>query len=132
MLALLIRFLLALRSVSEARASREAEILVLRQQLMVLSRRSRKRVRLRNIDRLIMRRLRGELARKLNVSAAFLSDIELDIRHPSDELFQRLAKILTRFSCEERVGFRFSSRANPPESFEAKVPGRAGQAERSA
>jgi hypothetical protein len=31
MLALLIRFLLALRSVSEARASREAEILVLRQ-----------------------------------------------------------------------------------------------------
>ena len=54
MLALLIRFLLALRSVSEARASREAEILVLRQQLLVLSRRSRKRVRLRNIDRLIL------------------------------------------------------------------------------
>jgi len=54
MLALLIRFLLALRSVSEARASREAEILVLRQQLLVLSRRSRKRVHLRNIDRLIL------------------------------------------------------------------------------
>jgi len=54
MLGLLIRFLLALRSVSEARASREAEILVLRQQLLVLSRRSRKRVRLRNIDRLIL------------------------------------------------------------------------------
>jgi len=54
MLALLIRFLLALRSVSEARASREAEILVLRQQLLVLSRKSRKRVRLRNIDRLIL------------------------------------------------------------------------------
>src|SRR5271166_2890501 len=54
MLGLLIRFLLALRSVSEARASRKAEILVLRQQLLVLSRKSRKRVRLRNIDRLIL------------------------------------------------------------------------------
>ena len=54
MLALLIRLLLALRSVSEARASREAEILVLRQQLLVLSRKSRKRVHLRNIDRLIL------------------------------------------------------------------------------
>ena len=54
MFALLIRFLLALRSVSEARACREAEILVLRQQLLVLSRKSRKRVRLRNIDRLIL------------------------------------------------------------------------------
>ena len=54
MLALLIRCLLALRSVSEARASREAEILVLRQQLLVLSRKSRKRVHLRNIDRLIL------------------------------------------------------------------------------
>jgi hypothetical protein len=54
MLALLIRFLLALRSVSEARASREAEVLVLRQQLLVLSRMSRKRIRLRSIDRLIL------------------------------------------------------------------------------
>jgi transposase InsO family protein len=54
MLAWLIRFLLALRSVSEAGASREAEILVLRQQLLVLSRKSRKRVRLRNIDRLVL------------------------------------------------------------------------------
>jgi hypothetical protein len=54
MLGLLIRFLLALRSVSEARASREAEILVLRQQLLVLKRKSRKRVHLRNIDRLIL------------------------------------------------------------------------------
>jgi len=42
-----------LRSVVEARASREAEILALRQQLLVLSRR-RRRVRLRNIDRLIL------------------------------------------------------------------------------
>jgi transposase InsO family protein len=54
MLALLIRILLALRSVSEARASREAEILVLRQQLLVLSRKSGRRVRLRNIDRLVL------------------------------------------------------------------------------
>jgi len=37
-----------------SRASREAEILVLRQQLMVLSRKSRKRVRLQNIDRLVL------------------------------------------------------------------------------
>jgi transposase InsO family protein len=53
MLAWLTRILLALRSVVEARASREAEILALRQQLLVLSRR-RPRVRLRNIDRLIL------------------------------------------------------------------------------
>ena len=54
MFALVIRLLLALRSMSAARASREAEILVLRQQLLVLNRKSRKRVRLRNIDRLIL------------------------------------------------------------------------------
>jgi hypothetical protein len=54
MFALLIRILLALRSTFEARASREAEILVLRQQLLVLSRKTRKRVRLRSIDRLIL------------------------------------------------------------------------------
>jgi transposase InsO family protein len=53
MVAWLIRILLALRSVSKARASREAEILVLRQQLLVLNRR-RPRVRLRNVDRLIL------------------------------------------------------------------------------
>lgn len=35
-----------------------------------------------------------ELARQLNVSAAFLSDIELGRRHPSDELLGRLAKRL--------------------------------------
>lgn len=40
MFAWLTRILLALRSVIEARASREAEILVLRQQLLVLSRKS--------------------------------------------------------------------------------------------
>jgi transposase InsO family protein len=54
MLAFLTRIVLALRSVLDGRASREAEILVLRQQLMVLGRKSRKRVRLRNIDRLIL------------------------------------------------------------------------------
>ena len=54
MFALLIRILLALRSVFEARASREAEILVLRQRLLVLNRKAPKRARLRNIDRLIL------------------------------------------------------------------------------
>jgi len=54
MLALLSRILLTLRSLLEVPASREAEILVLRQQLLVLSRRSPKRFRLRNIDRLIL------------------------------------------------------------------------------
>ena len=53
MLAWLTRILLALRSVLEARASREAEILALRQQLLVLNRRH-PRVRLRNLDRLIL------------------------------------------------------------------------------
>jgi transposase InsO family protein len=54
MLAFLTRIVLVLRSRLDSRASREAEILVLRQQLMVLGRKSRKRVRLRNIDRLIL------------------------------------------------------------------------------
>jgi hypothetical protein len=54
MFAWLTRILLALRSVIEARASREAEILILRQQLLVLNRRSSVRLRLRNIDRLIL------------------------------------------------------------------------------
>jgi transposase InsO family protein len=53
MFALLTRLLLALCSVIEARASREAEILVLRQQLLVLNRKS-PRFRLRNIDRLML------------------------------------------------------------------------------
>jgi transposase InsO family protein len=53
MLAFLIRIVLAIRSVLESGASREAEILVLRHQLMVLNRKSRKRIRLRNVDRLI-------------------------------------------------------------------------------
>lgn len=35
-----------------------------------------------------------ELARQLNVSAAFLSDVELGRRHPSDELLERIASCL--------------------------------------
>lgn len=35
-----------------------------------------------------------ELARQLRVSAAFLSDIELGRRHPSDEVMERLADCL--------------------------------------
>jgi hypothetical protein len=54
MFALVIRFLLALRSIIEARASREEDILILRQQLLVLHRKWRTRLRLRNIDRLIL------------------------------------------------------------------------------
>jgi hypothetical protein len=54
MLALLTKILVALRSLLEVPASREAEILVLRQQLLVLSRKSPRHARLRNIDRLIL------------------------------------------------------------------------------
>jgi len=56
MLAWLIRILLWLRSLFEVRASREAEILVLREQLLVLGRKSQspKRASLSNIDRLIL------------------------------------------------------------------------------
>jgi hypothetical protein len=54
MSGLLTRVLRALLSVLAARGSREAEILVLRQQLLVLSRKAPKRARLRNIDRLIL------------------------------------------------------------------------------
>jgi hypothetical protein len=43
-----------LLSALAARGSREAEVLVLRQQLLVLSRKAPKRVRLRNIDLLIL------------------------------------------------------------------------------
>jgi transposase InsO family protein len=46
--------LLVLRSVFEARASREAEILVLHQQLLVFSRKARRHHPLWNIDRLIL------------------------------------------------------------------------------
>src|SRR5215469_10482726 len=54
MVAFLSRLLLVLRSSLTSAARREAEILVLRQQLLVLSRKSRARVRLRNLDRLLL------------------------------------------------------------------------------
>jgi hypothetical protein len=57
-LALLTKILLTLPSLLEVLASREAKILVLRQQLLVLSRKAPKRARLRNIDRLILANLR--------------------------------------------------------------------------
>ena len=53
MFAFLTKLLLIARSRLKSRASLEAENLVLRQQVIVLSRQSRSRVRLRNIDRLI-------------------------------------------------------------------------------
>jgi hypothetical protein len=53
MFAFLAKLLLVVRSRLKSRASLEAENLVLRQQVSVLSRKSRSRVRLRNIDRLI-------------------------------------------------------------------------------
>jgi len=54
MIAFLIRVLLGLRSMLSAGASREAEILALRQQLLVLNRKSPRRGRLRNLDRLVL------------------------------------------------------------------------------
>src|SRR6202047_2406647 len=53
MFAFLTKLLLVARSRLKSRASLEAENLVLRQQVIVLSRKSRSRLRLRNIDRLI-------------------------------------------------------------------------------
>jgi hypothetical protein len=53
MLKLFTRVLRALLSMLAARASREAGIFVLRQQLLVLTRKPPSRVRLGNIDRLI-------------------------------------------------------------------------------
>ena len=53
MFVFLTKLLLLARSRLKSRASLQAENLVLRQQVIVLSRKSRSRVRLRNIDRLI-------------------------------------------------------------------------------
>ena len=53
MVDFLIKFLLVVRSRLKSRARLEAEILVLRQQVIVLNRKSRFRVWLRNTDRLI-------------------------------------------------------------------------------
>ncbi len=41
-----------------------------------------------------------ELARKLDVSAAFLSDVELGRRHPSEKVLARIAQLL-RTSLED-------------------------------
>ena len=51
MFAFLTKLLLVVRSRLKSRARLEAEILVLRQQVIVLSRKSRSRALLRNIDR---------------------------------------------------------------------------------
>ena len=53
MVEFLIKLLLVTRSKLKSRARLEAENIVLRQQVIVLSRKARSRVRLRNIDRLI-------------------------------------------------------------------------------
>jgi hypothetical protein len=53
MAALLIRFLLSMRSRFESRARLEAENTVLRQQVIVLSRKMRGHIRLSNMDRLL-------------------------------------------------------------------------------
>ncbi len=54
MFAFLTKLLLVVRSHLKSRASLEAENIVLRQQVVVLSRKARSRLRLRNIDRLIL------------------------------------------------------------------------------
>src|SRR6266850_1987064 len=54
MVAFLSQLLLAIRSRFTRRARLEAEILILRQQLVVLRRKSPKRMRLWNLDRLMM------------------------------------------------------------------------------
>jgi hypothetical protein len=53
MVTLLTRLMLLLRASLESRARLEAENLVLRRQLLVLNRRLSRRLRLRNLDRLI-------------------------------------------------------------------------------
>jgi hypothetical protein len=54
MLAFLIKLLLVARTRFKSPANLEAENIVLRQQVIVLSRRAPSRMRLRNIDRLIL------------------------------------------------------------------------------
>jgi hypothetical protein len=53
MIEFLIKLLLGARTKLKSRARLEAENIVLRQQVIVLSRKARSRARLRNIDRLI-------------------------------------------------------------------------------
>ncbi len=57
MFEFLIKLLLVARTKLKSRARLEAENIVLRQQLIVLSRKTRPHVRLRNIDRLIFARM---------------------------------------------------------------------------
>jgi hypothetical protein len=71
MFALRTHLLLALRSVIEARASREAKILVLRQQLAMLNRKSPARLRPRNIGRLIRPLHRGIFSPALSLFGAY-------------------------------------------------------------
>ena len=54
MFALVAKLLLILRSRLRSRARLQAENLVLRQQVLVLSRKNRSRVRLRTLDRLVL------------------------------------------------------------------------------
>src|SRR5260370_6837555 len=54
MIEFLIKFLLVARSRLKSRARLEAENIVLRQQVIVLSRKARSRLRLRSMDRLIL------------------------------------------------------------------------------
>ncbi len=54
MVAFLLKLLLVARSRLRSQARLEAENLALRQQVLVLSRKSASRVRLRNLDRLIL------------------------------------------------------------------------------
>ena len=62
MFAYLLKLLLIARTRLKSRASLEAENLVLRQQVIVLSRKSASQVRLRNIDRLIFAWLSPQVA----------------------------------------------------------------------
>jgi hypothetical protein len=54
MVAFLIKVLLVVRSRLHSQARLQAEILVLRQQMLILDRKSPSRVRLRNLDRAIL------------------------------------------------------------------------------
>ncbi|HXN84932.1 MAG TPA: hypothetical protein VN867_02625 [Candidatus Binataceae bacterium] len=53
MFEFLIKLLLVVRTKLKSRATLEAENIVLRQQVIVLSRKTRSHVRMRNVDRLI-------------------------------------------------------------------------------
>jgi hypothetical protein len=78
MFAFLIKLLLVARTRLKSRANLEAENIVLRQQVIVLSRKAPSRVRLRNIDRLIFVWLyRGFLAILNAITGLDVSGISL-------------------------------------------------------